>query len=231
MRCVASFVRAVGFVVCGVGAEAAMVGTATADTVTLVAAADNTMYQGSNTRSNGVGSHFFVGRTDENRLRRGLLRFDLSSIPAGSTITNVSLRLWMSRTRGPATNVTLHQVLAAWGEGASNASDEEGEGAAAQSGDATWSHRLYNSTPWLTQGGEFTATASATASVGGEAFYTWSSPGMTANVEAWLNAPASNFGWLLRGNESSDQTAKRFDTRENTTAANRPTLVVTFDPP
>ncbi|MBC7771163.1 MAG: hypothetical protein H7210_01580, partial [Pyrinomonadaceae bacterium] len=40
-----------------------------------------------------------------------------------------------------------------------------------------------------------------------------------------------NFGWLLRGNESSDQTAKRFDTRENTTAANRPTLVVTFDPP
>jgi len=203
-----------------------------ADTVTLLPAADSTMYQGSDTRSNGAGEHLFVGRTDESRLRRGLIRFDLSAVPTGSTITSATLTMWVSRTRGPSTGVALHRALAAWGEAGSNAAEEEGEGGTAQPGDATWSHRLFNTSTWTTLGGDFTATASATTNVAGEnSSYSWSAAGVGADVQAWVNTPASNFGWVMRGNETSDMTAKRFDTKENSTAQNRPRLVVVFTPP
>ena len=54
---------------------------------------------------------------------------------------------------------------------------------------------------------------------------------MAADVQGWLDNPSANFGWLLQGNESQGGTAKRFDSRENPTPSNRPTLVVQFTPP
>ena len=49
----------------------------------------------------------------------------------------------------------------------------------------------------------------------------------TQRRPAWLDEPASNFGWLLRGNEDASPTAKRFHSRQS---ANPPTLVVTYTP-
>jgi len=51
---------------------------------------------------------------------------------------------------------------------------------------------------------------------------------MVADVQLWLNTPANNFGWLVLGNESGSQTAKKFDTRENSNPANRPVLTVFY---
>ncbi|MDH3520476.1 MAG: multicopper oxidase domain-containing protein, partial [Myxococcales bacterium] len=59
-------------------------------------------------------------------------------------------------------------------------------------------------------------------------FYTWSSAAMAADVQAWFNTPANNFGWILIGNEVDLRSVDRFDTRENTTAANRPALTINF---
>jgi hypothetical protein len=53
---------------------------------------------------------------------------------------------------------------------------------------------------------------------------------MVMDVQEWLNAPATNFGWIIRGNETLSQTAKRFDSRQNPTAANRPLLIVEYEP-
>jgi hypothetical protein len=47
-------------------------------------------------------------------------------------------------------------------------------------------------------------------------------------VQGWIDAPASNHGWLLRGDESQTATAKAFGTREESTASHRPALTVTF---
>ena len=38
---------------------------------------------------------------------------------------------------------------------------------------------------------------------------------MVADVQGWLDNPASNFGWLMLGDETAIVTAKRFDTRES----------------
>jgi hypothetical protein len=59
-------------------------------------------------------------------------------------------------------------------------------------------------------------------------FYSWSGPGLVADVQSWLDNPQDNFGWVLIGNESVAQTAKRFDTHENTETSFRPELSVRY---
>ena len=50
---------------------------------------------------------------------------------------------------------------------------------------------------------------------------------MRADVQSWLDDPASNFGWLVLGDESEIATAKRFDTRES---ASPPVLTIIYRP-
>jgi hypothetical protein len=194
---------------------------------------DNTLYQyvpADGDLSNGAGDHFFAGETDDSLLRRGVLAFDIAGhIPQGSTITGVSLSLSMSRTSSDTSRtVALHKLLADWGEGTSHAQGEEGMGAPATPNDATWRHRFYDTIFWTTQGGDFSATVSASQSVGPIGQYTWSSTQMIADVQSWLNNPASNFGWLVLGDESTARTTKRFDTRES---ASPPVLTIVYTEP
>jgi hypothetical protein len=56
-----------------------------------------------------------------------------------------------------------------------------------------------------------------------------STAGMVADVQQWLDQPASNFGWVIIGNESGSATSKRFDSRE-ILDGNTPGLVVRFTP-
>jgi hypothetical protein len=134
----------------------------------------------------------------------------------------------MSRTNAGSHAATLHKLRADWGEGTSNASREEGRGTAASAGDATWTNRFSGGAPWQTQGGDFAPTESATLTVGGIGSYTWTSDAMAADVQSWLDDPDTSFGWLIRGNENGNQTAKRFDSKDNGTVADRPILEITF---
>lgn len=202
-----------------------------ADTVEISASKDNTIFNESGALSNGAGSWFFAGKTNEGALRRALISFDVASaIPAGSTITSATLTLFCSRTRGDEVDVDVHRLLSTWGEGASNADEQEGAGAAALAGDATWTHRLYPTTTWTAAGGDYLVPPSATTVVGNQnRSYSWTSTQMKSDVQLWLNQPAVNFGWLIVGDESDLKVAKRFDSRQNTDAETRPVLTVSFD--
>jgi hypothetical protein len=193
---------------------------------------DNTLYQyvaADGDRSNALGNHFFAGETAMSELRRGVLAFDIAgNVPAGSTILGVTLSLNMSRTGSDTPrNVELHKLLADWGEGTSVAPGEEGDGAPATTNDATWRHRFFDTIFWTTEGGDFSGTVSASQSVGAVGVYIWSSSQMRADVQSWLDDPASNFGWLVLGDESAILTAKRFDTRES---ASPPVLTIQYRP-
>ena len=124
---------------------------------------DNTLYETpTGSHSNGAGQYFFAGTTSLGVLRRGVVAFDIDgSIPAGSTISSVSLELHMSRTVSGPETIELRRLLADWGEGTSRASGEEGGGTAATPGDATWVHRFFDTDTWATPGGDFLPTASA----------------------------------------------------------------------
>ena len=204
---------------------------AAADTVEITAAKDNTLFEESAANSNGGGDFLFAGLTNRGDRRRALLSFDIAaSVPAGATVTAVTLTLRQSRTISGSHTVSLHRMQAGWGEAGSNAGGQEGGGAGAQNGDATWSHAVFAATPWAAPGGDFAAGESASAAVGGSGQdYGWSGAGLVSDVQAWLDDPAQNFGWALLGDEGANASAKRFNSRENSDTP--PTLTVEFDPP
>ena len=174
--------------------------------VTLNASKDNTIYQESE-NSNGAGAWFFAGATDignNGALRRGLLAFDLSGIPVGATAASATLTLKMDRTVAAAYAFSLHKLLADWGEGTANADVQEGTGAAASATDATWLKPFFGQSPaWATPGGDFSATKSATTSVNAQANYSWAAPQMAYDLNGWLAAPSTHFGWLLNADVES----------------------------
>ncbi len=201
--------------------------TAVADTISLQASRDNTLFESmTGATSNGAGPNFFVGRNSQGSIRRALLRFDLASIPAGSTITSVSLTLVASQTQGPATDIALHRTLADWGEAGSSSTG--GGGAPSQPGDATWIHTFFNTSEWANAGGDFVPAASATESVFEPGTYTWdSTPDLIADTQSWLDNPSSNYGWTLTGLETTMGTAKRFESREST-GGSHPVLTIEY---
>jgi len=214
----------------------AVAAPALADQVTLEPLQDNTLCEDfPGARSNGMGSYFFAGRTGERpglSLRRGLLAFDVAGAITGpATIDSAQLTLEMSKTVTGPVFVALHRVLGAWGEGRSNAPGAEGACANAQEGDATWLFTFWPTLMWNTTGGDFSADASATLSVDGLGSYTWdSTPQMVADVQGWLDDPANNFGWLVLGDESTEQTTKRFNSVQNANEETRPRLTIQFSP-
>lgn len=207
-----------------------------ADQAILAPVADNTLYESATgALSNGAGENFFSGRTGQTTeyLRRGLIRFDLSSIPAGSYVQGVSLTLYCSLSSGGAQAMNLHRVLADWGESTSVAAPPGGLGAPAAAGDATWLHTFSPTGFWGTAGGDFAPASSANTVVNAaNAFYVWgSTPALVADVQAWVDGSAMNHGWIVLGNELLSNSAKRFDSREHVNTAQRPSLVVTYLPP
>ena len=205
--------------------------TAVPESVTIAADRHSTLYESDDgSRSNGAGENFFVGRTNGGALRRGLVRFPVeSAVPDGATVTSVRLVLHLSRSSSEDQPVSLHRVLADWGEGPSIAEFQGGTGGPSESNDATWVHRFWDTETWTTPGGEFEQVSSATTDVAllSDEF-TWTSDQMVDDVQRWLDDPETNFGWLLKGNEDIDQTTKRFRSRESPRDAERPALLVEF---
>jgi hypothetical protein len=198
-------------------------------TIVLTPSKDNTLYESGGTLSNGAGVHLFAGSTASQSRRRALLAFDVAAqIPPGSRITRAAFTLQVSKSIAGAQPMALHRVTADWGQGASDAGAFAGGiGADAQPGDATWTHRFFPGQPWTAQGGDFNAAADATAVV--EASATWaSSETMIARVQGWLDQPATNFGWIVLGNETRSTTAKRFNSREIELSTIRPALTIEF---
>lgn len=218
------------------GALVALAGAARADVLSLTAVRDTTLWNDvAGSVANGSGPVMIVGRSGGSSsapIRRGLVRFDIAAlVPAGSVVNSVQLVLANTSGNTGPRNVRVHRVLADWGEGASSTSS--GQGAPAQSGDATWLHRFYPSSSWSTPGGDFAASASTVLSVDQLGIHTWpSTTAAVADVQGWLDTPGSNFGWLLKLDvETVSQTTKVFGTRESADPAEWPTLVIDFTPP
>ncbi len=202
-------------------------------TVALTAIADNTLYEDpAGTTSNGTGQYLYSGVQSAGLKRRGVVRFDVSSIPSAALIQEANLQLYCNQAAGAAVNVIVHRGAATWGEGTTQGTGNESSGGAATVNSATWLHRFYNATFWATPGGDFAPSASATLSSPATSGFsqTWTGPALTADVQGWVDGTVANAGWILRGDEAIGTNTQRFATRETATAANRPALVVKYLP-
>ncbi|MCG3195785.1 MAG: hypothetical protein GHCLOJNM_00253 [bacterium] len=193
---------------------------------------DAGLYEEEPNFSNGGFPEFHVGRTGDNApapptgaLRRAAIRFDLTGIPAGAIVLDVTLRLTVSGSppTGPDdVPASLHPILKDWGEGSVSGGNR---GAAAAPGDATWTSNKHGQETWTAPGGDFGA-ASATTLVGRSGSPRWSSAAMGADVQGWLDNSATNFGWMVVGDESGTlRTARTFTSSEGGASA-RPVLEV-----
>ena len=204
-----------------------------AESVTIEASRDNTLYETGDAPddqlSNGSGDSLFAGLTNTASARRALVWFDVASaLPDGATIVGAELTLTVTRTTSGAQPVRIHRVLSDWGEAPSDAPRNEGRGTNPEPGDATWMYAFFGTEQWDSPGGDFAPDASGEASASGEGAVAWTSDGLAADVQAWLDDPGSNFGWIVLGNESGAGTTKRFGSRENGSAGARPTLTVHY---
>jgi hypothetical protein len=166
------------------------------------------------------------GTTQNYTRTRALLRFDLSSLPTNTAILAVSLQLEVTREPDePPNNAPfgLHRMLRAWGEGNKSPLTQPGRGLPADAGEATWNCAFHPTNTWTTPGGtpdvDFSSVESSSQfiyGVGDSPYRFETTPELVADVEDWVNNPASNFGWmLLCDDELSNFTARRFGTRED----------------
>lgn len=203
-------------------------------TVTLTPSRDATLYEDANgALANGGGQYLFVGQNTTGQRRRTLVAFDIAGVvPDKSRIVFAELTMAITRSQATAPmDLDVHPVLADWGEGATVATGGEGGGGPAQAGDATWLHRAYPGTPWTGAGGDFGPSSGRFSApvTGNVVFATTTS--LIADVQTWRDDPSRNFGWLIKSDENLANSARRIDSSENGTVANRPSLRVTYLPP
>jgi hypothetical protein len=202
---------------------------ALAETVTIEASRDATLIEDPDgALANGSGSTVFVGKINDGGVRRGLLFFDVAGVlPRGAIIESATLIVFANSGNEATRELRLHRVLADWSEGPSVSGG--GGGAPSQPGDATWIHTSHDVEFWLHSGGQFTGEPSARLDVGGPGHHVWpSTKQVVRDVRKWKSSPRRNFGWILIGDESARQTAKKIASREDSDPIRRPILEITY---
>ena len=206
-------------------------GTVVADQVTLDAVKDAGYFAAVDNGEilptpNNLGGHTHipVGSANNERLNRGLVEFDLSSIPSGVTVTSVSFNFEVTLQGGKngqaGVDFGLYRVTAAWdeGTGVSNIGDPEG-------GPVNWIMRTA-ADPWTTLGGDFDPMDLGVVFVDGPSNYSISTSDLVAAIQDIVDGNESNFGFLLKGSpEGVLGSAARVSTREGGNAAQ---LVVAY---
>jgi hypothetical protein len=196
------------------------------------------------TYANGGGSRLLVG-VDEGITHRSLLEFDLAAagIQAGSHVESVTMKLTLGRaTPGVAPQpFSFHTVNQEWLQGPIGLDVGDG-GHVKQQDDVTWDYARWHPifpTPWNDgvndlYGGNFSSTSSASSTFSPSfigSTFTWSSEKMEADVQAWVNAPATNHGWLIKSDAAS---LVGFWSKEGGVAQGNaelaPTLVINYTP-
>lgn len=134
-----------------------------------------------------------------------LLKWDISTIPSGSTVTSAKIDLWVTNHSGGQVYVITEnatnwvETTVTWNSG--------------------WSH--------------YGTTLGNVAPTAAPALYssTLNSAG-TAIVQKWVRTPGVNYGFYVSGSPPPPVTnGFDFDSREGATAAHRPKLTVCYNPP
>jgi len=190
--------------------------------------ADTSIFSELPDNGGGGTDGIFSGTTLQLGDRRALIRVDLSEIPPGSTVVAAQLELAVSMSGGNFGDIaySLHRVTRGWGAGTEVGPVEGGFGAPADTGSATWDAARHGVELWDLMGGDYLPTPSATGVAGPVGTVaSWSGPGLVADVQAWVDDPSANFGWILvSGIEGEQQRVKKFHSSE--AEAERPRLTV-----
>ncbi len=142
-------------------------------------------------------------------VQRGFLRFDVSSIPAGTTLTSATLYLCSydpTSSKGSTGLYGVYPLTRDFDEMAS-----------------CW-NLAKTGVSWTTPGGDFLSPADAT-SPKQAVVDVWYPFNVTARVQAWISG-ASNYGWAIKCTDESLHNQDSFYQLDTASATLRPKLVV-----
>jgi len=207
-----------------------------AATTTLFISRDTTLFQ-TNADNNLGNANIISGSTSRDQNSRGLLEFDLSSIPSSSVITGVQFQAGLIRqsTSPISSAYSLHRFLKDWTEGVGGAGADK-TGSPALTGETTWNSQYFGLTPWSQPGGaagvEYVSTASAigpSVNSVGSTYTINSTAQLVADLQLWLDNPSQNHGWMLIASaENSADSARRFSSSELPGSGITPRLIVEY---
>ncbi|MCS7039609.1 MAG: DNRLRE domain-containing protein, partial [Caldilineales bacterium] len=151
-------------------------------------------------------------KSENGKLNRALLRFDLSGIPAGSTITSATLSLWVKEVRDGNISIRAHKLTNSWNEA-----------------QVTWKARdKAANLLWTTQGGDYQAAILDSQTLIKGTKNAWASWNLTTAVNDWYTNPATNYGVILEAPVSTPKGEAKFKSSDDGTASQRPKLEVCF---
>ena len=210
------------WVLCACSGDGSSVSRPVQEPEPLAPSADATLYESSSgLLANGAGVSLYVGTTrqESERVRRALIRFDLSELSAScELIRSAQLRMTVTRSQGGALQLSVYRVLTEWNEGSAGAGTaDDGRGAPAGSGDATWLHTGSGSL-WTMAGGDHDQSPALQESISattGVVTIQDATAGLRDLVQFWRDNPGQNFGALLVSDESLIGTVRRFQSRES----------------
>jgi hypothetical protein len=154
---------------------------------------------------------------------RSLGRVDVSGIPANAIVDDVVLVYWTTsgnpggvgpngdvRNRGLPITVELKKMLRAWNydEPFTYPESFTDNDTPATTGETSWDHALFPST-WQQGGASGAADSVLVATVGMvsnfiDTQFDFTNPALVPLVQGWLNAPATNHGFLLKASAADE---------------------------
>ncbi|MBI4020377.1 MAG: DNRLRE domain-containing protein, partial [Candidatus Aenigmarchaeota archaeon] len=210
--------------------------------INITAAEDNLMDGTFGTdRTLNKGGYAFLSLGDKfggDKPQRGLIKFDLSAIPAGSTITSATMELTcVSTNSGDTFTLSAYRLLKPWVEGAGPATGTANTA-------SSWNYWNYPS-DWGSPGASSASSSGSDNSGDGTGFDRLSTPvastpvtgcsstkyrwAITSAVQNWKSGSWQNNGLvIISSGEGSSSSGKHFASSEYTTASIRPKLVVTY---
>jgi len=178
---------------------------------------DTWLYDDAPTTNYGTNANIHIGGHVVGDHRRGIIKFDLSSIPAGASLSAATLSIWFSTGGDYSNNVRnmhAYRMKRNWVEG-----------------EVTWN--IYSTgNSWGTVGGagandigvsHGSASVSATESANTELAISLT----TAEVTKLIDGTYSNYGWLLKVETEVDD-LYTYDSSTGGTAGYRPKLVIEY---
>ena len=137
----------------------------------------------------------------------GLLQFDLSSIPTGSTIRSAILELYNNNSSSSSDSIGVHRITQEWTESG-----------------ATWIERRAGD-DWGAPGGDFDATQTAAFDAVGTG---WRSVDITSLAQEWLNGSYPNYGLLLAAEIAPGNDVNEFTSSDDGDASLHPKLTIVY---
>jgi len=190
-------------------------------TVTIQPSTDDVWIEYNRSTNYGGYTSIRIGRQSSYGWKRSLVKFDLSSIPAGANIISSTMSLrWYGcyGTYKIDRLIKCHQMKKNWDES-----------------QATW-YKATSAVYWEESGVAFDGddanpTAEDSLIWGTSGYPCWKNYNLSSLTQKWIDGEENNYGvilWATNESQYSNMDEKRCNSSESTTASYRPKLIVTY---